>query len=259
MNIWTEKSFKIAMDNGYLDSIYNIYPVDQRGVENRISQDEIREIKELLDADKWEELISKLLKINRFPFDDPYIGFLRYEKDALTKNPKTLTRLAEHLKELNIEGIVSGINRPKSASRKFGNYFQKWLYQNFKTLDEENFLASKKGVFALEGGDKKLALFAKKYLLYNRKKGLDFVVKVNNLYVIGESKFTSSIGGGQNNSLSELMNLIKPSNKKCVTVGLLDGVHWVAFSAKSKDLHNLNENENIMSTLLFKDFIKHLS
>ena len=44
MNIWTEKSFKIAKSRGYLDKISEIYPVNQTDIEDRVNNDSIKVI-----------------------------------------------------------------------------------------------------------------------------------------------------------------------------------------------------------------------
>lgn len=256
MNNWTEKSFALAKEKGYLDRIFKIYPIEQSDSENIVEEDLKKEIKNLLDTHKPKELIKLLLTFKRFPFDEPYIGFLRHHKESLDKNPLTIKRIFERLQKINFQGIVDGINRPKSASRKMGNSFTSWLYKNFKVLDEAQFVDSNTGIVVLHGGDRKLANFAKKYLKYDRKKGLDFVIKKDKTYIIGEAKFVSNVGGTQDKSVREVIGLIKYDTKnKFIIVGLIDGVPWVSTSALSKSLHELKENQHIMSALYLKDFL----
>ena len=259
MNTWTEKSFEIAKNHGYLDKISEIYPVNQTNIENRVDDDSVKVIKNLLNKHKPKELISYLIKFKRFPFDDPYVGFIRYFEDALYKNPKTVARIYKKLTVLGLEEIIEGVNRPKSTSRKFGHFFSHWIHKQYKVLQENDFLKTKKGIVILDGGDKKLENFAKKYLNYNRGKGLDFIVKVKNIYVIGESKFVSSPGGTQDKSVREVKNLVKEKKvPKVIKVGLVDGVPWVASSTLYRSLHELKANENIMSALCFDDFLESL-
>lgn len=259
MNIWAEKSFEIAKKRGYLDKISEIYPVNNNIEENRINENSVKEIKKLLSIHKPEKLISYLIKLERFPFDDPYIGFIRHFEGALSKNPKTVERIWKRLKALNVDGIIGGINRPKSASRKFGHYFSHWIHKQYKISSEKDFLKINKGIAVLDGGDKKLKEFARKYLGYDRKKGLDFVIKVKNIYMIGESKFVSHSGGTQDKSIREVLGLVKGNkNPKLIKVGLVDGVPWVASSTLYKSLHELKHDEYIMSAICFNDFLKSL-
>jgi len=259
MNTWVEKSFQIAKSQGYLDKISEIYPINNGGEENRTDQDSVLEIKKLLKIHKPKKLISYLIKLERFPFDDPYIGFIRHFEDALSKNPKTVGRIWKRLKGLGVEGIIEGINRPKSASRKFGHYFSHWIHKQYKVLSEKDFLKTNKGIIVLDGGDKKLKEFAKKYLNYDRKKGLDFILKVKNIYVIGESKFVGHSGGTQDKSVREVINLVKENKiPKIFKVGLVDGVPWVASSTLYRGLHELKDDEYIMSALCFNAFLKSL-
>ncbi|MFA4975264.1 MAG: hypothetical protein WC839_02750 [Candidatus Paceibacterota bacterium] len=260
MNIWTEKSFEIAKKQGYLDKISEIYPINQTGGENRIDENSIKEIRKLLNVHKPKELISYLIKLKRFPFDDPYIGFIRHFEEALSRNPKTVKRIFKRLETLGVDGIIEGINRPKSASRKFGHYFSHWIHKQYKVLPEDKFLKINNGIVSLEGGDKKLKDFAKKYLNYDRKKGLDFVIKVKNVYIIGESKFVSSPGGTQDKSVREVKNLVKERKiLKVIKVGLVDGVPWVASSTLYRSLHELKPDQYIMSALCFDEFLKFLN
>jgi len=259
MNTWTEKSFAVAKDNNYLDDLSFIYPVNQNETENRIEKERIKEIEKLLHSRNPAELIKFLIKLERFPFDDPYIGFIRHFNNALDKNPKTVDRIFQRLQLLTIKGIVEGINRPKSASRKFGNYFIAWVHKQYKTVSEEEFLKSKNKICALKGGDKTLALFAKKYLKYDRKKGLDFVLKAGYTYIIGEAKFVGHSGGTQDKSVREVISLVKGKKlEKVVKVGVVDGVPWVASSTLYKSLHKLKSEHTIVSALLFEKFIKSL-
>jgi len=259
MNTWTEKSFEAAKEKGYLDNLSLIYPVDQNEIEERIERDKIKEIGKFLHARQPAELITFLIKLERFPYDDPYVGFIRHFNDALYKNPKTVDRIFKRLQLLKIKGIVAGINRPKSASRKFGHYFSAWLHKQYKTVDEQNFLKSTSGIVVLKGGDNALALFAKKYLNYDRKKGLDFVIKSGKTYIIGEAKFVGHSGGTQDKSVREVISLVKGKRlENIIKVGVVDGVPWVASSTLYKSLHKLRPDQMILSALLFKKFIESL-
>lgn len=256
MNIWVEKSFEVAKGKGYLDKISEIYPVNYDDKKGKINEEVIKEIKKLLDTHQPKELINYLIGMDRFPFDDPYVGFLRHHKDALSDNPKTLERLWKRLECLGTKGIVEGINKPKSASRRFGHHFSKWLHSQYETLSQEEFLKSKNRIVVLKGGDQKLKKFAKDFLGYERKKGLDFVIKTGNIFVIGESKFVGHSGGTQDKSVREVVSLVKESKIKNVTkVGLVDGVPWVASSTLYKSLHELKSEENIMSVLYLNEFL----
>lgn len=259
MNTWTEKSFELAKEKGYLDKIFKIYPVEQNGSENLVDDEMKEKIKEFLNNKNAKDLIAFLITFKRFPFDEPYLGFLRHFNEALEKNPKTKERILIRLQKIGIQGIIDGINRPKSASRKFGKYFSFWIQNNFKVLEEKEFLIKNQGIYVLKGGDKKLANYARKYLKYDRKKGLDFVIKVNNIHVIGEAKFVSHSGGTQDKSVREVVNLVKDKKPTCILVGLIDGVPWVSNSTLSKSLHDLKEDQYIMSALFFKEFLQNSS
>lgn len=259
MNIWANKSFKIAKGKGYLDKLSKIYPVDDGTgeivpVDNKI----IKHIKQLFTSKKREELLLYLLDFKRFPFDDPYVGFLRHDIKAIKNNPQTINRLWVKLTNLGLVEIIQGISRPKSASRKFGQYFSNWLKTEFPTLSEKDFISSKKKIAVLSGGDVSLQKFAKDNLGYSRSKGLDFVVKVKNNFVIGEAKFVSHSGGTQDKSVREAIDFVSgvKVNQNVLKVAVIDGVPWVGSSSLYKSLKDLDIDRNVMSALLLKKFFK---
>lgn len=259
MNIWVEKSFKLARKNGYLDRISEVYPIDISDIEDNVTQNDEYQIKELLRKKDKKGLILFLVKMKKFPFDEPYIGFIRIFNDAIDKNPKTIDRIFERLETLGLEEIINGINRPKSASRKFGSYFSKWLRKKYRsTSNFEEFLKSEDKLIILNAGDSNLRKFARKYLDFDRKKGLDFIFKVNKNYVIGETKFVSANGGTQDKSVREVLSMVKGKTSKATIISILDGVPWVGTSELYKSLHDLNKDQNIMSLLLLDDFLKTL-
>ena len=58
---------------------------------------------------------------------------------------------------------------------------------------------------------------------YNRDKGLDFIARFNNKYIIGEAKFLTDFGGHQNAQFSDAIEIIK-SNTEAINIAILDGV-----------------------------------
>jgi hypothetical protein len=69
-----------------------------------------------------------------------------------------------------------------------------------------DFLNCQNGI--LIGRDGFLKIFCEKYLGYSRNKGIDFVAKRNNHFVVGETKFISAAGGTQDKSFKDIISCI---------------------------------------------------
>ncbi len=104
MNYWTQLSIDYANQRSYLDDLFQVYPTIPEG---------IREI----DVDTWNSvecafqtqdniaLISELLKLKLFPIKDSYVAFLKKDKTAIKRNPKTVDRLCGRLYEMGLSKI----------------------------------------------------------------------------------------------------------------------------------------------------------
>jgi len=126
MNAWVEKSIKMARGNGYLDKLQKVYPVSVNAI-RKLDPQEKQDIIQAYKKKNARLLIETLLSFERFPIDEPYIGFFRKDNSAMKRNPKTVKRIGEQLFKLGVEGIIEGIERPKSASRQFGQYFKIYI------------------------------------------------------------------------------------------------------------------------------------
>ncbi|MBI4723298.1 MAG: type II restriction endonuclease [Candidatus Stahlbacteria bacterium] len=103
------------------------------------------------------------------------------------------------------------------------------------------------------------------YNLYesNRKlgceldKGLDFVAKVKNNYIIGEAKFLTDYGGSQNANFEDALRLLRGKKGRAIRIAVLDGVVWIKGSAKMhKTVCGLKEIA--LSALLLNEFFGSL-
>ena len=209
-------------------------------------------------------LIKVLLELERFPFDDPYVGFLRRDSSALAKNPKTVQRMLDRLLEMGIAEILEGATRAKSSSRQFGPTFKNWLATRTYPVLAANEFLKHDGIAILKGGDQSLAKFAKAHLGYKRKKGLDTVLKIKDQYLIGETKFISTGGGTQDKSFRELLDFIKKQDRNTIRIAILDGVVWLAQNSQLRNalyanIFTLRENQIALSALLLEEFINSFS
>lgn len=268
MNKWVKKSVNLANSCSYLDNLMEVYPVDL-AMPREINPEERKRIKEIFTRRNKKKLISILLDLKRFPIDDPYIGFLRRNRKALDKNPKTVRRIGKRLLSIGLNGILIGASKPKSPSRQLGQMFRKWLSKlGYPILSKEDFLGCK-GIAILKGGDAALKKFAKDNLGYRGQKGLDMVLRIKRRFIIGEAKFITASGGGQDKGFRETIAFIKHKGRRALRIAILDGVVWLApdkiKTRKKKKLSlyesvlRLNKNQIALSVLLLKDFIRGFS
>lgn len=64
----------------------------------------------------------------------------------------------------------------------------KWYFRSSNFNNSKDFLAHN-GNAVLNASDAEMERFARDYLGYNHNKGLDFVARFNEKYIIGEAKF----------------------------------------------------------------------
>jgi len=214
MNKWIQKSIKLSNSTGYLDELFEVYLIELgniRGIPNNIQN----EIKEAFETGNKVDLITKLLKLPKFPIDDPYIASLRRHPSLLSKNPETIERISRELFALGVTSILELVRKPKAPSRQLSHSFRNWLKTlNYPFLKEDDFRENNDIAF-LDGGDKKLEKFAIDELnVKNLKKGIDFLLKIKNKYVLGEAKFLTDYGGTQNNQLRDAISIAQINEKK---------------------------------------------
>lgn len=127
MNEWVKKSIDLANSKGYLDKIFEVYPIeigDIRGVSKKL----IIEFKKAFKNKNKKDLIKTLLEFPKFPIDDPYVASLRRHPYLLAKNPRTTKRIGERLLSIKINTILRLATKPKSPSRQLGNSFENWIH-----------------------------------------------------------------------------------------------------------------------------------
>jgi len=251
----------------YLDRLSEIYRIGDIEANGRLTKDERREIKVLWEQGKYADLLKMLINLERFPYDEPYIGFLRADASAFAKNPKTVKRIQQRLERMGPRKIISGANRAKSESRRLGQSFRKWVraQQRYRVFTDSDAFLKAKGIVFLDGGDKKLKDFARKHFGYRRKKGLDFVARAYGQAIIGEAKLITTPGGTQDKSFREGVAFLKRTSGGAYCIAILDGVVWVAggkpATGKKKKgglyttVSELKEHQIALSALLLYKFL----
>ncbi|PIR71938.1 MAG: restriction endonuclease [Candidatus Nealsonbacteria bacterium CG10_big_fil_rev_8_21_14_0_10_36_24] len=257
MNKWIKKSINLANSPGYLDKLFEVYPIESREI-RQISAKIKERIKNAFRAKDKLLLVKTLLELPKFPIDDPYIASLRKYPSLLNKNPKTVKRIGKRLLSIKMGTLLELAVQPKSPSRQLGHSFKRWLQTiNYPFLDEKEFLNSKDSVVFLKGGDKKLKQFAqsKFKIRIPTGKGPDFILKINNKFFIGESKFLTDYGGSQDNQFNNAIKMLKITKKNVEGIAVLDGIVW--FKSGSHMYKTIAKQKGIaLSALLLEEFIK---
>lgn len=257
MNYWTELSIEYANQKSYLDDLFQVYPTIPEGI-REINKDNWNIIEDAYNNRNNEILLKELLKLNLFPIKDSYVAFLKRDKTAVSRNPKTINRLCGRLYEMGIENIYKSCSEPKETNRQIGPFFKRWL--NNKSLGIEpvrlDEFCNNENDAILKGSDRELMNFAMKELNYKHSKGLDFLARFNKKFVIGEAKFLTDFGGHQNAQFNDAIATLESKNVKAIIIAILDGVVYIKGRSKMyKDITSKYADSYIMSALVLREFL----
>ena len=257
MNRWTKLSIDYANQRSYLDDLFLVYPTIPDGIRD-IDEESWSKIEQAFcDGDNY-TLVCELLELDLFPIKDSYIAYLRRDRSALNRNPRTINRICGRLYEMGIDKIFERCTEPKETNRQIGPMFREWLRKKslgVNPVDLATFLSNNKDA-VLDGSDEENMNFARKYLDYKHNKGLDLVARFNNKYVIGEAKFLTDFGGHQNAQFNDAISTVETEGVNAVKVAILDGVLYIKSKNKMHKLVTEDYKEyNIMSALVLRDFL----
>ncbi|OGD57000.1 restriction endonuclease [Candidatus Berkelbacteria bacterium RBG_13_40_8] len=260
MNYWTKLSIDYASQKSYLDDLFKVYPTIPEGIRD-IDKKLWDEIEKNFEDKNNVQLLKNLLKFELFPIKDSYTAYLRRDKNSLERNPATVSRLCGRLYELGLKNIFEQCSEPKETNRQIGPLFRRWLKSGalgIKPVKSEKFLSNKENAI-LDAGDREMQAFAKQKLNYNRNKGLDFIGRFNNKFVIAEAKFLTDFGGHQNAQFSDAVDIFRYRNIKAERIAILDGVLYIKGKNKMyQALVKKYRNKNIMSALVLREFLYQL-
>lgn len=260
MNIWTQKSIELANQRNYLDLLYKIYPMSNN-LRREMKEEDIQKLNEYYEMRDKYKLLNLLLKQEVFPIKDSYVSYLKRDKSAINRNPATVDRIVGILYEMGINKIIDRTTAPKETNRQIGPLFKNWINRGTigcaVTKNENEFLEYD-GNIIFNSSDRAMQTFAKNHLGYLREKGLDFIGKFNNTYVIGEAKFLTDFGGHQNAQYEDAMATLDTSllktDKKVLKIAILDGVLYI--SSQNKMHSNLFSKDGIIiSAILLREFL----
>lgn len=257
MNYYTKLSIEYANQKSYLDDLFKVYPTIPEGI-REIDHKKWINVENAFQNQDNELLITELLKLDLFPIKDSYVGFLRLDKEALSRNPETINRICGILYEMGLDNLLEKCSEPKETNRQIGPFFRRWLDKKslgIKPIKLTEFVMSEDNAI-LDGNDSELLTFAKEKFGYAKPKGLDFIARFNKQYVLGEAKFITSKGGNQDKSFTDVITTLNTSFDNVICVGIIDGIPWIKDrSTYYKEITTTYKDYNIMSALVLRDFL----
>jgi len=261
MNQWLQLSIEYANQRSYLDDLFQVYPTIPEGIRD-IDNGLWKSVERAFKRRDNVALLENLLQLDLFPIKDSYVAYLKRDKEALKRNPRTVERLCGRLYEMGLDKIYSRSSEPKETNRQIGPLFRRWLINKslgISPVKLDKFLSTT-GNAVLDASDAEMMRFAREHLNYKHNKGLDFIGRFNGKYVIGEAKFLTDFGGHQNAQFNDAMNTLKARGVNAITVAILDGVLYIKGGNKMYKAITGRElrDHNIMSALVLREFLYQL-
>lgn len=257
MNYFLQLSIDYANQKSYLDDLFSVYPTTPEGI-REIDNNIWDQVEQSFVKQDNLELIKNLLKLDLFPIKDSYIAYLKRDKKSIERNPQTINRICGRIYEMGLNDLYKRCSEAKETNRQIGPLFRRWINKGslgIKPLKLDDFSTTNENAI-LDGGDAEMMKFAKRYLNYNRNKGLDLVARFNGKYVIGEAKFLTDFGGHQNAQFSDAIQTLQSPDVKAEIIAILDGVLFIKGNNKMyKEITEDLKNKNIMSSLVLREFL----
>ncbi len=258
MNNWTEKSMTLTYSDGYLDKILEIYPIRSNPNREIPFEDEIqiREAYNENDHMKLISLLNRVVKVNKlkFPIECSYTKCLREEPLWFENNPNVIQEIGNLLLNININKLIKNCIVPIKSSRQLGNAFNEWFSGKFSTISSIEILGASRE-------EKKRN--AEELIGYNgNEKNIDVFVKINGIYLIGETKFITSSGGTQGKSFSEALKISERYSRQAgvIPLSIIDGYCWRRSGEKMyQSIEASDESQIIISALLLDELFFKIS
>ena len=273
MNIWTQRSIELANQHDYLDQLFKIYPLSANE-KRELDKNVILELQKILQKKNSKALLNLLLDLLKgkngethpFPIKYSYVSYLKNDRSAIDRNPKTVERIAGYLYDMGLDGILDKTSAPKETNRQMGPLFKNYVDKGtlgLKVFKDEVSFMNYAGDAIYNCSDVQGEKFAKVYLGYNRDKGLDFIARVNGVFIIGEAKFLTDFGGHQdaqlNDAIDTLNSPIIPTNFQVQKIAIIDGVAYIKSNNKMyTQINNYPDDCIILSACLLREFLGSL-
>lgn len=254
MNKWSQQTLTLVSTQNYLDRLQEIYPHEE-GI-RAVDETTLQTIRDAYEAKNDIQLLNHTLDLQKFPYKDSYVGFLRKDRSAVGRNPLTVRRICARLYEQGIEEIIDGAKESMEANRRRGNKFAEWSKKRFRPVAVDEFKASKQGVVILDASELEAKDFCNREMGVGISKRPDLVAKAGRNYIIGEAKFLSQSGGSQDRGFDDGMALARNPNGRAFKVFILDGVYWIE-TGNERFQQIKYGTANVFSVLLLEDFLQN--
>ena len=129
MNYWTQLSIEYANQRSYLDDLFQVYPTIPEGIRD-INEEIWTNVETSFKVKNNTTLLNELFKLDRFPIKDSYVAFIKKDRTAMERNPKTVNRLCGRLYEMGLDKLFEKCSEPKETNRQIGPMFNNWLEKN---------------------------------------------------------------------------------------------------------------------------------
>ncbi|MBA7526864.1 hypothetical protein ES705_19035 [subsurface metagenome] len=256
MNFWTKESKSLAYQEGYLDKLLEIYPIrsNPKRLMPKSFWKRVIELFEMKNAKELIKLFNQGIKKYdlKFPVECYYASSLRNEPFWIDMNPNTVKELGNLILNLDIDVIYDRCTAPKKVSRQAGPMFTNWLKKKFGD-DRE--------IIILGASDSERKNLAKTLVGYHSDKGLDLLIQINDIIIIGEAKFITDSGGTQANQFKSALGITGTftKNTNVIPLSVVDGHCW----RKSTDqfytaIKNSRDDHIIISALLLEDLFEKI-
>lgn len=257
MNYWTQLSAEYAQQRSYLDDLFQVYPTIPEGI-RELNESRWRDVESAFGSQDNERLVRELLKLDLFPIKDSYIAYMKRDPTSISRNPRTINRIAGRLYEMGIDKIFERCSEPKETNRQIWPFFRRWINSGtlgVPALSYDEFLESSADA-VLAWSDAQLMLFAREHLNYNHGKGLDLVARFNGKFVIWEAKFLTDFGWHQNAQFNDAISTVLAPEVRAIKVAILDWVVYISGKNKMfREMTTTYSDLNIMSALVLRDFL----
>ena len=117
MNRWTKLSIEYANQRSYLDDLFQVYPTIPEGIRD-IDKSIWEDVENAFGQRDNQTLVQELLKLELFPVKDSYIAYLKRDKTAIDRNPRTISRICGRLYEMGLDRIFEKCSEPKETNRQ---------------------------------------------------------------------------------------------------------------------------------------------
>lgn len=260
MNRWTNLSIEYANQRSYLDDLFQVYPTIPEGI-RQINEEIWANVEKAFTQKDNQSLLREVLKLDLFPIKDSYVAYFKRDKSAIDRNPRTVNRICGRLYEMGLDKIFERSSEPKETNRQIGPMFRDWLRRKLLGIEPvalTEFTANDNDAI-LDASDKCMMDFAREHLNYKHNKGLDFVARFNDKYIIGEAKFLTDFGGHQNAQFNDAISTLEAKGVKAIKIAILDGVLYIKGKNKMyQALTQRYDKYNIMSALVLREFLYQL-